>query len=227
MKKYNEILKDIEKAKKALEAAKQKEKELTDKIYNAPDFLTRKEMRNELSNEIIKASEKVQDLNITIRLLNNNAKIALFNEVVPVIVETLENYKNKPYGEKTREIISNVIRTQTGCRCYISTRYTNSEINIYPAEYGKEISAGTKDGVKILNGNKIQPIKAEDIKQYYINNNYFDNIPAVIKEMRKKYKKAYEKQKELEAICDEFNFYAVDGIERIYKDRCIYESWRV
>lgn len=227
MKKYNEILKDIEKAKKALEAAKQKEKELTDKIYNAPDFLTRKEIRSELSNEIIKASEKVQDLNITIRLLNNNAKIALFNEVVPVIVETLENYKNKPYGEKTREMISNVIRTQTGCRCYISTRYTNSEINIYPAEYGKEISAGTKDGVKILNGNKIQPIKAEDIKQYYINNNYFDNIPAVIKEMRKKYKKAYEKQKELETICDEFNFYAVDGIERIYKDRCIYESWRV
>jgi hypothetical protein len=227
MKTYNEILKDIEKAKKALEAAKQKEKELTDKIYNAPDFLTRKEIRSELNTQIIKASEKVQDLSITIKLLNNNAKIALFNEVVPVIVETLESYKNKPYGEKTRETISNVIRTQTGCRCYISTRYTNNDINIYPAEFGKEISAGTKDGVKILIDNKIQPIKAEDIKLYYINNTYFDNIPATIKEMRKKYIKAVEKQKELETICNEFNFYAVDGIERIYKDKHIYDSWRV
>lgn len=227
MKTYKEILKDIEKTKELLNVATQKEKELADKIYNAPDFLTRRELRNELNDEIIKASEKVQDLKVTIKLLNNNAKIALFNEVIPAIVETLETYKNKPYGEKTRETISNVIRTKTGCRCYISSRYTNSNINIYPAEYGKEITAGTKDGINILIDNKIQPVKAEDITPYYINTNYFDNIPAVIKEMRKKYKKAYEQQKELEKICDEFNFYAVDGIERIYKDKYIYDSWRV
>ena len=205
----------------------QKEKELTDKIYNAPDFLTRKEIRSELSGEITKACEKVQDLKITIKLLNNNSKIALFNEVIPVVIETLENYKNKPYGEKTRETISNIIRTQTGCRCYISSRYTNSEINIYPAEYGKEITAGTKDGINILVDNKIQPVKVEDMRLYYINNNYFDNIPATIKAMRKKYIKAVEAQKELETICNEFNFYAVDGIERIYKDKHIYDSWRV
>lgn len=227
MKTYNEIIKDIEKTKKALTAAEQKEKQIINKISNAPDFLTRKELRNELSNEIIKASEKVQDLKLTIRFLNNNAKIALFNEIVPIIIDTLEKYKNKPYGEKTRNAINEHIKNITGCRCYFSTRYTNSEINIYPVEYGKEITAGTKDGVNILIDNKIQPIRAEDIKLYYINNNYFENIPAAIKEMKKAYKKAREKQKELENICNEFNFYAVDNIEHIYCNKTIYNNFTI
>lgn len=227
MKTYNEILKDIEKTKKALKAAQQKENEMTEKIYNAPDFMTKKEIKKEYSDELTKITEKTIDLSITIKLLKNNAKIALFNDTVPAIIETLEKYNNKPYGEKTRDKISEEIKTLTGCRCYISTRYTNSEINIYPTEYGNEITAGTTDGTKILNAdNKIQPIKAEDLKLYFINNNYFDDIPAAIKAMKKAYKKAVEKQKELETICNEFNFYAVDGIDRIYKDKYIYENWR-
>jgi hypothetical protein len=227
MKTYNEILKDIEKTKKALKAAEQKENEITEKIYSVNDLITRREIKKELNAEIIKASEKIQDLKITIKLLNHNSKIALFNETIPVIIETLEKYKNKPYGEKTRAAISDTIKERTGCRCYISSRYTNSEINIYPAEYGKEITAGTTDKINILVDNKIQPVKAEDIKLYYIGNNYFDNIPAAIKAMKKAYKKAVEKQKELETICNEFNFYAVDGIERIYKDKYIYERFTV
>lgn len=227
MKKYNEILKDIEKAKKALAAAQEKENNILSTLRNESDWTTRKELKSGLNDEIIKTTEKIQDLKITIKLLNNNARIALFNDTIPAIIETLEQYKNKPYGEKTRETISNIIRHKTGCRCYISTRYTNSEINIYPAEYGKEITAGTADKVKILIDNKIQPIKKEDLKLYYINNTYFENIPAAIKEMKKAYKKAYEKQKELETICDEFNFYVVDGIERIYKNNYIYERFTV
>lgn len=225
MKKYNEILKDIEKAKKALAAAKERSEEIQNKIFNSDSIFTRKAIREEYADEIKKAEEKVIDLNITIKLLNHNAKIALFAETVPAIIETLEKYKNKSYGEKTRDAICNTVKEKTGCRFYISTRYTNSEINIYPTQYGKEITAGTKDGIKILIDNKIQPIKAEDLILYYINNNYYEDIPGAIKAMKKAYKKAVEKQKELETICNEFNFYAVDGIERIYKDKYIYERF--
>lgn len=225
MKTYNEILKDIEKSRAALKATEEKHKEITNKIFNAIDFTERREIKKEYSNEIKKLDEKMIDLSITIKLLKNNARIALFNDTVPAIIETLEKYKNKPYGEKTRQAISDEIKNKAGSRCYISSGYTNSEIKIYPDQYNMDITAGTKDGIKILIDNKIQPIKAEDLKLYFINNNYFDDIPGAIKAMKKAYKKAVEKQKELETICNEFNFYAVDGIDRIYKDKYIYERF--
>lgn len=226
MKTYNEILKDIEKTKKALAATEEKEKNLIDRIYSAPDLLTKRAIKNDLNAEIIKTSEKVQDLKITIKMLTNNAKRALFVEIVPAIIATLEKYKNKPYGEKTRDKISDEIKTATGCRCYIKNSYSDSEINIYPALYSYEIKIYTKD-FKILNDeNKIQVPTAENLKLYYINE-YIENIPAAIKAMKNAYKKAVEKQKELEKICDEFNFYAVDGINRIYKDKYIYEKFTV
>lgn len=226
MKTYNEILKDIEKTKKALTAAEQKEKNLIDRIYDAPDLLTKRAIKNDLNAEIIKTSEKVQDLKITIKMLINNAKRALFVETVPAIITTLEKYKNKPYGEKTRDKISDEIKTATGCRCYIKNSYSDSEINIYPTLYSYEIKIYTRD-FKILNDeNKIQTPTAEHLKLYYAKE-YIDDIPAAIKAMKKAYKKAVEKQKELETICNEFNFYAVDGIDSIYKDKYIYEVFRV
>lgn len=226
MKTYNEILKDIEKAQKAYKAAQEKENEITNKIYDAPDFITKKEIRKEHADELKKIEQKRIDLNITIKMLRNNAKRALFVETVPVIIATLEKYKNKPYGEKTRDKISDEIKTATGCRCYIKNSYGDSEINIYPAIYSHEIKIYTKDFKILNNENKIQVPTAENLKLYYINE-YIENIPAAIKTMKSAYKKAVEKQKELEKICDEFNHYAVDGIDRIYKDKYIYEVFRV
>lgn len=227
MKTYNEILKDIEKTKKAIKAAEAAENTLTEKITAAPDWITKKEIKKELSGAIIKAQEKTQDLKIKIRFLNHNKQVSLFNEITPVIVATLEKFKNKPYGEKTRAAFSEQIFNITGCRCYIANRYTNSEIKIYTGQYSGDITIGTAENVKILVDNKIQPVKADELKLYYINNNYFDDIPAAIKAMKKAYKKAVEKQKELETLCDEFNFYAVDNIEHIYKNKYIYEKFTV
>lgn len=227
MKTYNEILKDIEKARKALKTAEDREKEIKNKLFNAPDFITRKEIKQEHAEELKKVSEKITDLNITTKLLNNNAKIALFNEITPVIIEILKKYSGKPYGEKTRHKISDEIKEKTGCTCYITNRYTTSELKIYPGMYSREITAGTTENIKIINeNNKIQAVEPEQIKLYYINQNYFEDIPKAIKEMKKAYKKAVEKQKELETICSEFNFYAVDGIEHIYSNKTLYSEFR-
>ena len=226
MKTYNEILKDIEKTQKAYKAAQEKENEITDKIYNAPDFITKKEIRKEHTDKLKKIEQKKLDLNITIKMLRNNARRALYNELVPVIIEVLSKYKNKPYGEKTKDKISEEIKNISGCRCYIHNSYSDSEIKIYPGQYDYEISIFTKD-FKILNSdNKIQTPTAEQLKLYYIHD-YIENIPAAIKAMKAAYKKAVEKQKELEKICEEFNFYAVDGINRIYKDKYIYEKFTI
>ena len=229
MKTYNEILKDIEKARKALKAAKEKEDALINEIHSAAGVMGKIEARRANNAEIIKNAQKITDLNITIKILKNNARVALFNEITPVIIEMLKKYAGKPYGEKTRDKISDEIKSATGCRCYISERWSTQEINIYSDIRGYDITIGYRGNsdAKILIDNKIQaPPETEQMQLYYIKNVYFENIPAAIKETKKAYQKAVEKQKELEKICNDFNYYAVEGIERIYKDKYINAAFR-
>ena len=229
MKTYSEILKDIEKTKKAIKAADEKTDTLTNIIYNAPDLKSKISAREQHENELIKTNNKMNDLKISLKLLKNNARIALFNELTPVIAEIFNNYINKPYGEKTRSKISDEIKVRTGCRCYIYAEYLHSQrLEIYSGSNDYNITIGYPGNseLKFLIDNKIQEIKPDQLQLYYIKRDYFENIPAAIKEMKKAYKKAIEKQKELEILCDAFNVFAVDGIERIYKDKYISPTFR-
>lgn len=65
-----------------------------------------------------------------------------------------------------------------------------------------------------------------EVKQthYYSSKEYIDNIPKRIKELKRLYKKAYEKQQELSAICSEYNNLCVGRIENIYKYTNIYPN---
>jgi hypothetical protein len=212
-----------------LKAAEQKEEAITNKIYNSNDFLKRAEIRKEHEKEIVKTSEKINDLKITIKLLKNNARVALFNDIKTIIAESFNNYNGKPYGEKTRSKIAEEIKEKTGCRCYIYAEYLHSQrIEVYTGSNDYNITIGYPGNSenKFLIDNKIQLVEPEQLQLYYIKNTYFDDIPKAIKEMKKAYKKAVEKQKELEKMCDDFNFYAVDGIERIYKDKYISPTFR-
>lgn len=229
MKTYNEILKDIEKARKALKASEEKEQNIIDLIYNARDLKNKIEIKKDHHEEMKKTSEKINDLKITIKLLKNNARIALFNELVPVITEVLNEYNGKPYGEKTRNKISEEIKTRTGCRAYITGKYYGSdEITIYTGLNDYNISLGYPGNseLKFLIDNKIQAVEPEQLQLYYIKRDYFEDIPEAIKEMKKAYNKAVEKQKELEILCDAFNHFAVDGIDPIYKDKYIGPTFR-
>lgn len=229
MKTYNEILKDIEKARKTLKAAEEKEQNTIDLIYNARDLKSKIEIKKAHHELINKTNEKINDLKTTIKLLKNNARVALFHEITPVITEVLNKYAGKPYGEKTRDKISAEINERCGVRCYITGKYYNSdEISIYTGSNDYNISLGYPGNseLKFLIDNKIQAVESEQLQLYYIKREYFEDIPAAIKEMKKAYKKAVEKQKELETLCDAFNVFAVDGIDRIYKDKYISPTFR-
>ena len=230
MKTYNEILKEIEKASRELNTIEEKKKTISEKIYNAPDFLTRKEIRKDHFSELAKLEEKTTDKKITIKLLKNNARVALFNEITPIIAEVFNNYIGKPYGEKTRQKISNEIFNRIACRCYIYAEYLHSQrFEIYSGSNDYNITIGYPGNseLKLLEDNKIQAVEPEKLQLYYIKSTYFEDIPGAIKEMKKAYKKAVEKQNELEKICDSFNFYAVDGIKSIYKDKPIYKNFTI
>ena len=231
MKKFTEILKDVSKAYQTIKKIDEKTEELQNTYLNIVNLKERNEKRKDVENDLVRLEEKKKDLQITIKILNSNAKIALFNEAMPIVLEVLTKYKNKPYGPKTEEKIKDEIKEKTNCSFYISTRYSSQSYHIIPLEFSNNnynIECGTKciDGKqkKLLDENKIQVLNFNDLTLYYTSKEYIDNIPKRIKELKRLYKKAYEKQQELAAICSEYNNLAVGNIKNIYKDKNIYPN---
>lgn len=231
MKKFADIIKEVNQAQKKIKEVEEKTKEIRKTYLNIVNLKERHEKMKTVENDIVKLEEKKEDLQITIKILNSNAKIALFNETMPVVLEVLAKYKNKPYGPKTEQKIKDEIKEKTNCGFYISDRYSSQEYHIFPLKFisnDYNIVCGTKhiDGKqkKLLDDNKIQVPELNDLTIYYSSKEYIDNIPKRIKELKRLYKKAYEKQHELEKICSEYNNLAVGNIKNIYKDKNIYPN---
>ena len=230
MKKFNAIIIEVKQTQQKINELEEKTKQLKNIYLNIMDLKERHEKRKTVENEIVKLEEKKEDLQITIKILNSNAKIALYNEVMPQVLDVLEKYKGKCYGPKTEQKIKNEIKEKTNCGFYISERYTQ-EYHIIPLDFSNNdynIVCGTKyiDGKqkKLLIDNKIQVPGLNDITLYYTSKEYIDNIPKRIKDLKRLYKKAYEKQQELAAICSEYNNLCVGSIKNIYKDKNIYPN---
>ena len=234
MKKFNEIIREVNKAQKKIKELDEKAEELQNTYLTIIDIKERHEKRKAVENELVRLDEKKKDLQIAIKILNSNAKIALYSETMPVVLEVLAKYKNKPYGPKAEEKIRDEIKEKINCSFYISDRYNSQEYHVIPLEFsnnGYNIECGPKfiDGKqkKLLDGNKIQALEFSDITLYYTSKEYIDNIPKRIKELKRLYKKAYEKQQELEKVCSEYNSLAVGNIKSIYKDKYIYPTMEI
>lgn len=234
MKKFNDIIKDVNKTYEKIKNIDKKTEELQNTYLNIVNLKERHEKRKNVENEIVRLEEKKKDLQITIKILNSNAKIALYNETMPVVLEVLAKYKNKPCGPKTEEKIKDEIKEKTNCSFYISTRYSSQEYHIIPLEFGNNIyniECGTKyiDGKqkKLLDENKIQVLEFDDLTLYYASKEYIENIPKRIKELKRLYKKAYEKQRELATLCSKYNNLCVGNIKNIYKDKDIFQNMEI
>lgn len=83
--------------------------------------------------------------------MNSNAKIALFNEVMPQVLEVLAKYKGKPLGPKTEEKIKNEIKEKTNCYFYILSDRFSQSYNIHPIDYNCNVY-NVKCGTKYENG---------------------------------------------------------------------------
>lgn len=231
MKKFNAIIIEVKQTQQKINELEEKTKQIINTYKNIMDIKKRHEKMKTVENDIVKLEEKKKDLQITIKILNSNAKIALYNEVMPQVLEVLEKYKNKPYGPKTEQKIKDEIKEKTNCSFFISERYSSQEYHIIPLEFSNNyynIECGTKyiDGKqkKLLVDNKIQVLEFNDLTIYYSSKEYIDDIPQRIKQLKKLYKKAYEKQQELEKICSEYNSLTVGSIKNIYKDKHIYPN---
>lgn len=75
----------------------------------------------------------------------------------------------------------------------------------------------------MLIDNKIQVVEFKDLV-IYSSKEYIDDITVRINKLKELYKKAVEKQKDLDKACIEFNSLAVGDIKHIYSDKHIYEN---
>src|SRR5574344_1786958 len=123
MKKFIDILSEIEQTVGAINTAEAKENKLIENCMKIDNLKERHEARKAAENDMMKASAEKKDLRITLKILISNARIALFNEVLPVALEVLKKYAGKPYGDKTKQKISDEIKEKTNCWFYITSCY--------------------------------------------------------------------------------------------------------
>ena len=124
MKSYKSIIQEIKKNREAIEAKtaeiikldyKEEKKaainaENNGGIFNNAEYKALAEKARENAGEIAKLSNDIYVMEIKQRILQSNAKVALINEAIPVILAACEKYNNKPYGDKTREKIHQEVK---------------------------------------------------------------------------------------------------------------------
>lgn len=225
MKKYNEVLAEIIKTYNKIQSINKEIETLSAPLKNL-SFREKLE-KNGTVQKLGELKNKVKDMEIAYKYLKNNAKIAAFNEFLPVVLEVWNKYANKPYGEKTKQKIYDEIKDRCNCSFYVKNGFNITPLNEqgYSTRYDFTCNTKYEDGERkpLLVENKIQPLEFSDFELWYIKSEYVENIPATIKEIRKLETEAIEKQKELDAICTNFNKLAVDGIDKIYCTDRIYK----
>lgn len=227
MKKYTEVLTQIEKTTKEMKHANQETKNAIDSYTSIFENLSLKEkIKKRKEPEIIAMHEeslitvgkweKIEiNCKVKIALLKNNAKFALMNEVVDVVVNAFNKFSGKPYGEKTKEKISNEVKEKVNCGAYIY----NNIIHVYMMNYvGREydLEIGMKNySNKFLINNKLQKFTRNDLKLYNGSSNYIENVDTEVKYIRDTQRKIIEKEQELEKMCEEYNKHTMNGINSI------------
>lgn len=228
MKKFAEILTDIELTSKILKESEANEKRLESEWMESVDRVTRHAKKKSLESEWSAACENTLNLKLSLNFLRNNARVALYHEVMPVVLEVLEKYKGKPYGEKTRAKIAGEIKEKTGVWAYINTRFNSEEIYIQPQTHHNTyaitvyIKRNSGEDNHLLIDNKIQSLPF-DLFRLEGNYGYFEDIPATVAKLKELRGRAVAIRNELKTACDEFNAIAVNGIEHIYHNQNFYD----
>lgn len=227
MKKHTEILEDIKVVSEAIRNAEAEQKAEIDRwfaLFDAPtmkESMAKKKAISALESEehMKKATEleaTIKNGKIKVALMRNNARIALFHEALPVVLEVLKKYEGKPFGEKTRGKVFTEIWEKTGY--YVSISCDSVCINNNNCWYDvkcepKWLPEGKRK--HLLVNNKVQCLQMEDFEVVGINKNYIEDLDSAVEEIKRLHKLALEKEQELIEICHKYNDLATDGISSL------------
>lgn len=196
--KVNEILNKIEENKKFISDYTEKLKQLTKGGHFIEEHHEVADMGNEAN------IRKIEN-----KILYDNARIALYEEVMPKALEVWNKYVGKPYGKKTAEKIRNEIKDATGCWFYCTDKEYGCDEFSFCTDYRTHPNIGysftaTNDfkicpinyEQKFLDNNKIQHVDLEDVELSYCNA-YIENTHDESEEL---YKEIEECKKAFDAL---------------------------
>ena len=102
MEKFTEILKEVNKTYQTIKEMEEKSKGLQNTYLTIMDLKERHEKRKAVENDLVRLEEKKKDLQITVKILNSNAKIALYNEVMPEVLEVQTSLTARKQSKKSK-----------------------------------------------------------------------------------------------------------------------------
>lgn len=218
MKTYEQIKKEIEKATASIIDTAKTEKQLNHEIFKeayrngSPEEVeAARKAYKEAEASYIKECEHNNDIQIKMEILKDNARQALFNEVIGTICDIWNKYEGKPHGEKTAQKIKEEIKSAIGYYTYIANKYDDAHIQIY-FRYEDKAPFNTLEIMPIWNGkkqpalsnNKIVKLNPENMKVYCCGE-YVENVNAHIKALKKAHAAAKASEKAFEEAVSYYN----------------------
>lgn len=176
--------------------------------------------------DIEAAAAELAPLNIELKIRHDNLRRMIYDTTIPAVLDILKKWNDKPYGEKTKQRISDEMKTRFNCALYLSNQYggkidlvpLNSEgYTNYNFKYDDfDIYTRYKDGqqIHVLSNNRINgEITAADLE--------LSNCPAIVDdpaaraaEILASFDELKRKQEQLERDITQFNHLLPSGIER-------------
>ena len=148
----------------------------------------------------------IQGLNTRKKFIEKNLKTAVYNEVLPVIVnKAIKPYAGKAIGEKRKKAIQEAAQNLTGFRCLLSMRCDGFDIYfcIEGSRFTFYIPHAFKDG------------KLADFHLMPSDEEYINDYDKVIMNAENQKAEILSKYKELETLISAFNRTAA-GYEHMY-----------
>ena len=228
MKKFTEILEAIKALNAEVQEAVNTQKAETERYFatfeglNIKERIAQKKGNPEAEAEHLQRIAETQEIitngKLKLKLMQNNARISLFNEVMPITLEVLQKYNGKAHGEKTSQKIRDEIKEKTNCYVYMNSGSfrivpCGTVGNTYNVECGTRYINGNKK--PLLIDNKINVVSMEDLEVCYINRTYFEDLDVTVAELKRIHEEAKKKQEELKTLCSQFNKLSVEGIANL------------
>lgn len=171
-----------------------------------------REQRRQIDAEKERARAAEEDYEIRAAILKDNARRAVFAEVMPVVIEVLNKYKGRAYGEKTKDKIAEEVYAKTGATAYISTKYLKADtIAIYyndfvvaDIEAVTKYDADAKESPELLVDNKIVPPTMEQMELAYCGA-YIEDVDAAVAQIKAAYKAAADASEAAERAVSAYN----------------------
>lgn len=218
MKTYNEILKEIEKARAGLKDTAATEKSLSRELFREA-YKNGDEAATEAARKTYEAAEKKyiaelehnENIKIKIEILKDNAAQALFAEIINPVCNIWNRYEGKPHGEKTAAKIREEMKAATGFYISIHNQYDDARIFI-SVPYGTRAAFDRLELVPIWNGqkqpalidNKITKLTPDNFRVYCCGE-YVENVNAHIKALRKAHAAAIAAEEALQKATEAYN----------------------